>query len=140
MRIRFILIIASGLAAFGAGCTTTAEAPKLTQARLMGSPWRVISINDGGVEGQTVTIRFNERLMASGEASCNSYASDYRLEGNELKFGQAIATMKACDPETMELEQRFLATLAQVSRADIAPDGALVLYAGEAGRIVARKG
>ena len=41
--------------------------------------------------------------------------------------------------EVMKVEQNFLGTLQGVERAEIAPDGSLVLYAKDEGRIVARR-
>ena len=37
----------------------------------------------------------------------------------------------ACAPALMEQEQRFFAILARISRFDIGPDGALLLYAND---------
>jgi len=120
-------------------CSTTASEPPLTAAQLTGGPWRVISVNGGGVELAPVTIEFGADGRAAGIASCNNYSSEYKLNGKNLTFGKAMATMKACSEEVMKVERNFLGTLQGVERAEIALDGSLVLYAKDEGRIVARR-
>ena len=134
MRFAIPSIVALG---FAAACTTTE--PQLTADQLTGGPWKVISINGGGAELSPVTIEFGADGRAAGNASCNSYSSEYKLDGKNLTFGRAMATMKACSEDLMKVEQSFLATLQGVERGEIAPDGALVLYAKNEGRIVARR-
>ena len=70
---------------------------------------------------------------AAGFSGCNRYNGSYSLEdaaadGAGLSFGPLASTRRAC-VEGMELEQRYLATLAQVSGYRL--DGnRLVLLAG----------
>jgi heat shock protein HslJ len=124
---------------FAMACTTTSTAQHLSADQLKSGSWKVVSINGGSAELAPVTISFGDDGRAGGSASCNNYSAEYKLDGNSLTFGRAISTMKACAEDLMELEQRFLATLADVERGEIAPDGALVLHAKNEGRIVARR-
>jgi heat shock protein HslJ len=47
--------------------------------------------------------------------------------------------MMACEPSVMEQERRFLDALGAVRRFEIAPDGALVLVAGDQPKLIARR-
>jgi heat shock protein HslJ len=136
MRLAIPSIAALG---FATACTTTSTEPQLTAGQLTGSPWKVISVNGGGTQLAPVTIEFGADGRASGNASCNSYSSEYKLDGKSLTFGKTAATMMACSEDLMKAEQNFLATLQGVERGEIAPDGALVLHAKDEGRIVARR-
>jgi heat shock protein HslJ len=136
MRLAIPSIAALG---FAAACATATTESQLTADQLTGSPWKVISVNGGNAEPGPVTIVFGEGGRASGASTCNQYSAEYKLDGSKLTFGRAISTMRACPEPLMEVEQRFLGTLANVERAEIAPDGSLVLYAKNEGRIVARR-
>ena len=131
----------SSIAALGVAiaCATTSTEPHVTADQITGAAWKVVSVNGGSAELAPVTITFGVDGRAGGNAACNSYSAEYKLDGNSLTFGRAISTMKACAEDLMEVEQRFLATLANVERGEIAPDGALVLHARDEGRIVARR-
>ena len=136
-------VVMSSLAALGllAACSTAAipEEQQPTAEQLTSAPWRVISVNGGNAEPGPLTIVFGEGGRASGNSACNQYSAQYQLEDGKLNFGRAISTMKACPEPLMELEQRFLGTLVAVERAELAPDGSLVLHARNEGRIVARR-
>ena len=86
-----------------------------------------------------MTITFETAEQVVGNAACNDYRSSYTLEGRRLRFARTVAlTTRTCDQDTMETEERFLATLNDVSRAAIAPSGSLVLTGTRDMRIVAR--
>jgi heat shock protein HslJ len=131
-------LIAAGFAASISGCTTAPE-PSVTTGELAGSSWHVAGLNGGGVQTRTMTITFETAEQVVGNAACNDYRSSYTLEGRRLRFARTVAlTTRTCDQDTMETEQRFLATLNDVSRAAIAPSGSLVLTGTRDMRIVAR--
>jgi heat shock protein HslJ len=54
----------------------------------------------------------NHRVSGSG--GCNRLTGIYKLDGNQLKFGQMAGTMMDC-PEGMDTEQAFLTSLGQVT-------------------------
>jgi heat shock protein HslJ len=132
---------AAGLAALVFGCTTVA-APSVSPEKLAGSSWHVTGLNGGGVQTRTMTIMFEDGRQAVGNAACNDYRYGYSLEGQRLTFEKRVVltTDRTCDPDTMDVEDRFLATLGGVNRATIAPSGSLVLNAEDERRIVARPG
>lgn len=65
----------------------------------------------------------------AGFSGCNRYTGSATVSGASLKFGPLAGTRMAC-VEGMELEQRYLALLAQTDRYRIEGD-ALVLLKGE---------
>ncbi len=140
MRHAFLSIAALGLAM---ACAPPAAKPEvvanpLTAEQLTGAPWRVVTINGDAVEGPTMQFGGDGRV--SGNASCNQYSAAFRLDGEKLSFEQAISTMMACIEGNKEaVERRFLATLAEVERGEIAADGSLVLHAKNNGQMVARR-
>ncbi len=108
-------------------------------ALLDGTSWRVTAIGGAAVpEGQEVTLAF-EGGRAVGRSACNRYSGDFEITGEGLAFGAVASTMMACDAAAMRSERRFLDRLAAVTRFDFAPDGALVLYAGDTAVVTARR-
>ncbi len=135
----FHLIAASGSAVLLAGCTTVTE-PSVSPERLVGSSWHVAGLNGGGVQTRAMSITFEEDGQAVGNAGCNDYRFGYSMEGQRLRFDRraVLTTDRFCDPDTREVEDRFLATMGDVRRAIIAPSGSLVLTGRPEMRIVAR--
>jgi heat shock protein HslJ len=132
-------ITVAGLAAFVSGCTST-PTPSVTAGQLVGSSWHVSGLNAGGVQTRQMTIRFEGGGQVAGNAACNDYRAVYVMQGRRLRFGKAVVltTDRMCDPDTIETEERFIATLGEVRSVSIAPSGSLVLYTGSGNRIVAR--
>ena len=133
------LTATAGFAAIVGACTSV-PAPSVTADQLVGSSWHVAGLNAGGVQTRKMTISFEQGGRVVGNAACNDYRSIYTLQGERLKFAKTVilTTDRTCDQDTMETEERFLATLGEVRRATIAPSGSLVLYAATDMRITAR--
>jgi heat shock protein HslJ/membrane-bound inhibitor of C-type lysozyme len=110
-------------------------------ASLLLGPERVVeSIGGARLIGDSrATIAFQDGGRADGLASCNRYTATYELSGEALSITGAASTMMACEPSLKEQERRFLDALAAVTRFEIAPDGALVLVAGDRPRLIARR-
>ena len=134
------LFLAAGFAALTVGCNTVST-PSVTADQLAGSSWHVSGLNTGGVQTRRMTIRFEEGGRVTGNAACNDYQAVYEMQGRRLRFGKAVVliTNRFCDPDTVETEERFIATLGEVRGVSIAPSGSLVLYSGTGMRIVARR-
>jgi heat shock protein HslJ len=69
------------------------------------------------VTGTTVT----------GLASCNSYRGSFTVDGQTVKVGEFLKTMKACDPPRMSQEADFLALLRAVVRYEVRSTDTLIL-------------
>ena len=67
----------------------------------------------------------------AGSAGCNKFNAAYDLSGEGLSIGPAAVTRMACPAALMEQEGRFLATLGRITRFDIDPTGALLLFAND---------
>jgi len=106
---------------------------------LPGSAWEVTSF-----AGQTpladhpITFEFDTEGNIAGDASCNRFGGSCTIEGNTMKVGPLRSTRRACEPEIMAQEQKFLALLGAVTAWEIGADGTLVLR-GEGGEIRAKK-
>ena len=130
----------AGLAALVSGCVTASPTP-VTPERLVGSTWHVAGLNSGGVQERKMTIVFENGDTMIGNSACNDYSIGYTLEGRQLRFAKRLVqtTDNFCDPDTVETEDRFLATLGEVRTVSIAESGSLVLATGRPDmRIVAR--
>jgi heat shock protein HslJ len=82
-------------------------------AKLPGSAWQVTTF-----AGQTpladhpITFEFDTEGNIAGDASCNRFGGTCAIEGNTIKTGPLRSTRRACEPEIMQQEQKFLALLA----------------------------
>jgi heat shock protein HslJ len=107
---------------------------------LLGPEWVVESIDGDALIGTSrPTIVFNEEGQVAGSASCNRYLASYELTGEGLSIAGGGSTMMACEPALMEQERRFLHALDAIRRFEIAPDGALILVADDAPKLIARR-
>lgn len=100
---------------------------------LAGVEWIVEQISGSSlVDGSLVTLEFDAvtRRLA-GRSGCNRYNAAFELSGEGLSIGPAGATRMACVPDLMEQEGLFLADLQRISRFDIDPTGALLLFSND---------
>jgi len=107
-------------------------------ATLPGSAWQVKTF-----AGQTpladhpITFEFDNEGSVSGDASCNRFGGSCSIDGSKIEVGPLRSTRRACEPEIMQQEQKFLALLAAVTAWSIVGDE-LVLTAPD-GEIRARR-
>lgn len=120
------LLIAATITA----CTATTEAN--AQGDLNNTEWKLVRIGDQPVkEGVEITLSFSDDGTAGGSAGCNSYGSDYTVEGNQITFAQVVSTMMACqDEDVMKLEAEFLAALQNSESFDL-QEGTLTITSTE---------
>jgi heat shock protein HslJ len=106
---------------------------------LPGSAWQVTTF-----AGQTpladhpITFEFDNEGNIAGDGSCNRFGGTCAIEGNTIKVGPLRSTRRACEPEIMQQEQKFLVLLGAVTAWESDADGTLVLR-GEGGEIRAQK-
>lgn len=85
------------------------------------------------VEGSTITLVFEDG-QAGGNGGCNSYGSDYTVEGNSISFGLINTTLMACvDDAVTEQEGRYLAALQTAESFEQTADSLMIFYDGGAG-------
>lgn len=99
---------------------------------LLAGPWRLAEINGRKYNfpakpkpGENVFLLFDDaEKRVAGNSGCNRIFGNYENMDERLKFGKLGSTLMAC--QSMELEQEFTHTLAQVERF-IINNGILVL-------------
>ena len=91
--------------------------PGATSAGLAGSNWKATGINNGkgAVEslptGVEVTAQFGTDGRVSGSSGCNTYSGPFQVDGDSIKIGPVISTMKACEGPAMQTENLYLKAL-----------------------------
>lgn len=76
---------------------------------------------DGLYPKNKPTLILNASLSEfSGNSSCNGYGGKVTVKGSKITFGDAIATMMACEGNG---EQVYFKTLKQITSYNISPDG-----------------
>jgi heat shock protein HslJ len=78
----------------------------------------------------------------TGNAGCNNYSGDYRLDGELITIGSLNSTEKYClSPEgVMDLEQQYLTLLQQTTRYNIDGDELVLSYYDVKELLIFRKG
>lgn len=91
---------------------------KDTPLSITGREWRATGINNGkqavvsNPNTALVTATFGDDGNMSGSGGCNQYSAKYEIEGNTIKIGPAVSTLRACaDEEVNQQEQAFFAAL-----------------------------
>jgi len=78
-----------------------------------GSAWKVITF-----AGQTpladhpITFEFDNEGNIAGDGSCNRFGGACQIDGDKIEVGPLRSTRRACEPEVMQQEHKFLALLA----------------------------
>ena len=93
---------------------TTSFAMETNQApvTLPGSAWQVTTF-----AGQTpladhpITFEFDNEGNIAGDGSCNRFGGSCKIEGDKIEVGPLRSTRRACEPDIMQQEHKFLALL-----------------------------
>lgn len=104
-----------------------ASAPPAEET-LRGTRWILAG---AGADGPTLEFAQDRAI---GYAGCNRYFAQVRSEGAALAFEHVGATRRLCSAPVMQVEQSFLAVLAQ-ARGSRLEDGALVLVDANGGEL-----
>jgi uncharacterized lipoprotein YbaY len=100
---------------------------------LAGTEWVAATVDGDPVAANvSPTMSFDADGRVTGSAGCNRYFGAYAIDGGSITFGHLAATQMMCPPEQMQLEQRYLATLAGVATFERGV-GRLVLYSSDGG-------
>lgn len=97
--------------------------------RMGGTEWRASDINGVPVvPNSLLTLRLGDGKSVSGSAGCNIFSGQYRMMSKEgIRFSALRATEKACTPDLMDQEQRYLSILQAVEGYSFYGDGGLSL-------------
>ena len=119
--------------------TSLAMETNQTPVTLPGSAWQVITFaGQAPLANHPITFEFDNEGNIAGDASCNRFGGTCTIEGNTMKVGPLRSTRRACEPEIMQQEHKFLALLGSVRTWKIEGEEILVLT-GEDGEIRAKK-
>lgn len=90
--------------------------------------WTATSIGDNSVvAGTMITAQFDDQNRLTGSDGCNSFSTNYTLEGSTLTLDPAmVSTEKACDDAVMSQADTFTQTLLNTNSIELG-DGVLVL-------------
>ena len=94
--------------------TSTALAMETNQptAALPGSAWQVTTFaGQSPLADHPITFEFDTEGNITGDASCNRFGGSCAIDGDKIEVGPLRSTRRACEPEVMQQEQRFLALL-----------------------------
>ena len=107
-----------------AACNSAGSGQNLTE-----NIWLLAELNgEPPLPGTSITADFGEDGTVAGSSGCNSYSTTYAVDGDQIEFGEQVAsTMMACEEPVMEQERAYLDALSNSTRFDIVDDD-LVLY------------
>ncbi|MCK0163404.1 META domain-containing protein [Marinobacter sp. S6332] len=105
-----------------------------------GVEWVVEDLAGAGIiDSSRMTVEFFDENRLAGRASCNRYGGQYELTAEGMTFDYMFSTKMACAPALMNQEDRFLKLMSNVKRAEIGPNGKLVLTTSSNEEITAYK-
>lgn len=112
--------------------------PVLPPASLDRTNWRILSINGRDVVGdRSATLRFAQGRV-TGSAGCNQISGNFLSDGNRLTVSQTVSTRMACDGSAMLQESALLQIFRQSMAIRFAPNGRMILTAGESSVVLER--
>ena len=86
--------------------------------------WRVVKINNARLESPA-KFNFGTRGV-TGEGPCNLFSADWSKGPRGLNFGSVATTRRACAPNAMAEEGKFVRILEEVTRTYM-QDGTLIM-------------
>ena len=92
--------------------TSYAMETNSTSFSLPGSAWQVATFaGQSPLTEHPITFEFDTEGNIAGDASCNRFGGSCQHEGDTLTVGRLRSTRRACEPDVMEQEYKFLALL-----------------------------
>jgi heat shock protein HslJ len=92
--------------------TALAMETNSTSFTLPGSAWQVDTFaGQSPLTEHPITFEFDTEGNIAGHASCNRFGGSCQIEGDKIKVGPLRSTRRACEPDVMEQEYKFLALL-----------------------------
>lgn len=110
--------------------TATKTRPSLTD--IYGPTWITEQIDGLKVTtSQRATIKFENDGHVTGTTGCNRFSGMAKINGQNITFGQFATTRRACIPELMEQEQKFLEAIENIKKYSIDKNSLLRLNDSE---------
>jgi len=81
-------------------------------ATLPGSAWQVKTFaGQPPLADHPITFEFDNEGNIAGDGSCNRFSGSCKIEGDKIEVGPLRSTRRACEPDIMQQEHKFLALL-----------------------------
>lgn len=81
-------------------------------ATLPGSAWQVKTFaGQTPLADHAITFEFDNEGNIAGDGSCNRFGGSCKIEGEKIEVGPLRSTRRACEPDIMQQEHKFLALL-----------------------------
>jgi heat shock protein HslJ len=86
--------------------------------------WLLSELNGKApITGTGITAEFDQDGKVSGSSGCNNYSTSYTVDGNQLAFGEQMAsTLMACPEPIMEQERDYTQALGDTDTYEISND------------------
>ena len=105
---------------------------------LPGSAWEVTNFGEQTpLADHPITFEFDTEGNIAGDASCNRFGGSCKIEGDKIEVGPLRSTRRACEPDIMQQEHKFLALLAAATAWSI--DGDVLILTAPDGEIRASR-
>ncbi len=105
---------------------------------LPGSAWEVTSFaGQPPLADHPITFEFDNEGNIAGDGSCNRFGGSCKIEGDKIEVGPLRSTRRACEPDIMQQEHKFLALLG--ATATWAIDGDELVLTAPDGEIKAKR-
>jgi len=144
-RLPFLLLPLIVFCLFSGCCTTPGQGPPCPD---LSDTWSLVSYTSGNgsmipvpTEGP-ITAVFGDDNRVIGNAGCNDYSGDYRIEGGLISIGPLASTEKYClSPDgVMEREQVYLSLLQESTRFNVDGDELVLSYYDQKQLLIFRRG
>ena len=111
---------------------------------LVGTPWNVVSYNNGNeatvslIADSTITLQFAAEGNLTGNATCNDYNGSYTTDGDAVSVGPLATTRMACQSDELNAQEtQYLAALQNAATYDITNGTLTIRDAGGASQVIA---
>ena len=101
---------------------------------LPATAWSVTSFAETApLADHPITFEFDAEGNIAGHASCNRFGGTCQIDGDKIEIGPLRSTRRACEPDIMQQERKFLAVLAAIAAWSI--EGDELVLTGSEGQI-----
>lgn len=114
------------------GATPAAEQAATPAGGLAGIEWRIVGIGGEAVgDSAQASMVFDPDGRVSGSTGCNNFTGKATIESPNLTLSPLVTTRRACTPEAMSREQKFLSAVEGVRSFAADDDGGVRLLGAD---------
>ncbi|WP_175540369.1 META domain-containing protein [Halomonas sp. QHL1] len=133
-----------GILLMTSGCIVAAtDSHKYTTSpdeSLINTYWKLVMLDGAPVVThedfrEAHLVLHQEASRLAGATGCNTLMGSYRVENEQIAFGQIASTKMACPTTQMKTERDFLTALKQVTAWSV--DGATLVLSGDNNELLA---